>query len=66
MREETSKVPNNSMEADVKPTTDRIFRRILPGLPSVSMRKIVGGLPVVVSLVAVLDGGEQGSDQVGS
>ena len=53
------------METNVEPATDGVFRGIFPGLATITMGEIVSGLPVVVSLIAILDWGEEGSDQIG-
>ena len=53
------------MEGNVQPAADGVVGRVLPCLQSVAMAQIVCRLPVVKCLVAVLDGCEHGSNQIG-
>lgn len=51
------------MKRNVKPAANGIIWGILPGLEAIAMGEIMGWLPVVERLVAVLDWREQSSDQ---
>lgn len=51
------------MKRNVKPAANGIIWGILPGLEAIAMGEIMGWLPVVERLIAVLDGREQGRDQ---
>jgi hypothetical protein len=57
---------DKSMERDIAPAANGVFRRVLPGLLAVAIGQVVGGLVVVVDLVAVLYGEIESSDRVGS
>jgi hypothetical protein len=52
------------MQAGVSPAPDRVDGRILPRLEARAMAEVVGRLPVVEDLVAVLNGREEGCQQV--
>ena len=52
------------METNVEPATDGVFRRIFPSLATITMGEIVSGFPVVVGLIAILDWGEECSNQI--
>jgi hypothetical protein len=65
VRQQAAEIATDSVDGDVQPAADGIVRRVLPGLQAVAMTKVVGGLPVVEGLVAVLDGGEERGDDVG-
>ena len=66
MGEQSADVSHDSMKGDVKPAADGILGRVFPRLEAVAMAQIMGWFPVVEGLVTVLDGGEEGSNQVGS
>ena len=52
------------MESNIEPASDGIVGRILPRLQAVSMAQVVCRLPVIEGLIAVLDWGEQGGNDV--
>lgn len=54
------------MKRNVKPAANGIIGRILPGLEAIAMGEVMGRLPVVEGLVAVLDWGKQSSNHAGS
>ena len=66
VRQQTTDVGAEGVDGDVQPAADGIVGGVLPGLQAVTMAEIVGGLPVVEGLVTVLDGGEEGGDDVGA
>jgi hypothetical protein len=45
------------MDENVRPASDAVLWRVFPRLEAVSMGEIMQGLPVIESLVAVLNGG---------
>ena len=65
MRQQAAEVGADGVDGDVEPAADGVVGRVLPGLQAVAMAEVVGGLPVVEGLVAVLDRGEEGGDGVG-
>lgn len=65
VRQQAAEVGADGVDGDVQPAADGIVGRVLPGLQAVAMAEVVGGLPVVEGLVAVLDGREEGGDGVG-
>lgn len=60
-----SNVSHDGVNGNVQPAPDGVVGRILPGLQSIAMGEVMGRFPVIEGLVAVLDGGEEGRDQVG-
>lgn len=64
LRQDTSEAGNGGMQADIQPAADGIVGRVLPGLTSVAMGEVVCGLPVVVGLVAVLNGRKYSPEDV--
>jgi len=63
--QQSSEVAHDGMEANVQPAADGKVGRVFPCLEAVAMAQVVGGLPVVERLVAVLDRGKHGGDQAG-
>lgn len=59
-------VAHDSVKRNVKPAANGIIGRILPGLEAIAMGEVMGRLPVVEGLVAVLDWGKQSSNHAGS
>lgn len=53
------------MGNDVKPVPDAILGGPFPGLQTVAMGEVMSGFPKVESLITVLDGIEEGGQQVG-
>lgn len=55
-------VAHEGVKRNVKPAANGIIRGILPGLEAIAMGEVMGWLPVVERLVAVLDWRKQSSD----
>jgi len=54
------------MYRDVQPAPDGVVGRVLPRLETVAMAEVMGGFPIVESLVTVLDRREQCGYQIGN
>ncbi len=65
VRQQAAEVGADGVNGNVQPAADGIVGRVLPGLQAIAMAEVVGGLPVVERLIAVLDGREEGGDGVG-
>ena len=66
VRKQAADVGAEGVEGHVQPAADGVVGRVLPRLQAVAMAEVVGGLPVVEGLVAVLDRGEEGGGEVGA
>lgn len=65
VRQQAADVGAEGVDGNVQPAADGVVGRVLPRLQAVAMAEVVCGLPVVEGLVAVLNRGEEGGDDVG-
>lgn len=64
-RQQSSEAAGERVQGDIQPAADGIVGRVLPRLESVSVRQVMGRLPIVEGFVAVLDRRKGGGNQVG-